>query len=376
VLLYIPIAFISGEEFILYGKVITILTAITYVSGFGVPVELVKQYGESKITIKKYNETLLPLHIISVIIFYIITFYFSNDFASLNFFSVLLFLFTEIISNDILRLYQIRSAFKEHIIFSSIKSLSVFLVLFFFYYESYKISFNIFLLLNGIINLALLLYASYFKSIANFKLSNNFSFKLIKYSLPFFFMYLIEKYALSYDRLYLSMFLDEMTFKLFLFVYPLFMASFNILEGTVLLKWYSDVFSGKFEFSLFLKRISIISLISFPISLIVYFYLSFFHKINTSFIYLLLSSSLYIFLSAIGWYLNILNFKKTLPFQFLLITVFIVILYFGFVSIFFYLKIKLVYILMLLLPISVIFSNLIFLKGIGFLKFRKYLNNI
>jgi len=361
-ILYIPLILTTDFEFEKYGTFIVILSSISIVSGFGVPVELVKKYGENIIEKKVYNNILLPLHVVSIIPLYFLAIAISPEMVGLNLIVSILFILSETLFLDILRQHQIRSEYKIHILRSFYKSISLFVIIAFFAILSNKISFQQFLVINIIINFLIILSTDYFKNIEIIKGIKSIDIRLLKISFPYFLMYFIDKYLISFDRTLFLNYLEAENYKKFILIFPILLAAFNLIEGSVFLKDYNNVFTGKLKFYSFFKMALILSLLSIFISIIIYYYILFTQNIILPELQLFLSSFTFILFSSIGWYFNIVNYKNKSSFQFLLISIVIGTIYLLFIKIFFTMNLTNIFILICMLPASVAITNFAFVK--------------
>ena len=360
ILLAMPLLFINTQEFFLYGKFYTVFISITIISGFGVPVHLIKQIGNGSMSKAQYNNILFPLHFFSSIIFYIISVLISPEISLLKTGFVVMFLFSETITTEILRQYQIYGEYKQHILFSFWKTalLGLLLLLNFIFYK--KISFESFLILNLFVNVILITKNLLQRELTFINKWIKFDWNLLKISFPYFLMYIFDRYLLSFDRVFLSNYLLGQNLKLLLLITPLVQASFNIIEGSLFLKLYNEVFIGRLGIASFTKLAIWISFMSIPVSVLISIYLSYSHHMHINLIFLIFCSLLYFIFSSYAWYLNIINYSKKTPIVFLLVAIFLVTLYFSSIFLFSVFDGQNVMLLILFYPISVFLSNFLF----------------
>ncbi len=307
---------------------------------------------------------MLPLHVISIVPLYLLALKINPDMGFIKLFLGIGFVISETLLTDILRQYQIRSDYTRHIVTGAIKSIGLFCILLTLVLLSEKISFEDFLLINLIINLCIIFSSDYVKSI---KLSFGISYinsDLLKISFPYFLMYFVDKYLISFDRSLFSNNLSSAEYGQFILILPIWLAAFNLIEGSFFLKAYNDVFTGKLRFKSFLKFSLFLSLLSIPLSVLIHFYLLNLKQIEFGILHLIIPSFLFILLSSVGWYLNLMNYRIKSSSQFLLISITLGLIYLFLIKTYFIINHIDILILMLLLPVSSVIANLIFKKGI------------
>ena len=317
----LPLIFTNNNEFIIYGVNLPILTSITLVSGFGFPVEFTKQLGFGKISIPQYRGAILPIHLISSLFIIAATREITPDLKHIVFIPLLLYVITEVLITDSLRQYQVISNYKSHIVLSSVKSVASFLLVAFIFLVQGNITFTQFLIFHSIINIFIIIG---FKMLWNITFKGNYKIynrSVIISSFLYFFVYLVDRYLISFDKLILTDWILESNLKLLLIIYPLYAAIYSFIEGTFFIRLYNKVLKQKTHSTYFLKKFTPISLLSIPSALIIYFYLKInFHELNVHYMGLITTIFLYIFLSGISWYVATMNYGSTKPVIFLLLS--------------------------------------------------------
>jgi hypothetical protein len=363
-LLVIPLIFINDEQYILYGIVFPILLSITLISGIGFPVLLVKDYTNKLIDKQEYHSTLIPLHIVSILIlsFAVI---FSVEGLNISYIiPIILFNTSEIIILDYLRLNQADSNLEKHVKLTLFKSLLNFSFIIFIYLFNIKIEFIQLIYFLTIINFLLIIKIKYQNYISLKKIKKNyFNKKQILISLFYFLIYFVDKFLISYDKEYISNYINNNDFKILIFMTSILLGAFTLFEGSILLKNYNQVFLNKFSFKknkFFLFLIPVF-LVSCFVSITIYLYVQNEFKLDINFFEILIITFFFLLVSTFTWFLNIKAYSNFSSFKYLITTLCSVILFFIMLMIIVNFE-EIIIWSILLLPISFCVINYSFLK--------------
>lgn len=330
VLLLLPLVLVD-KEYIKYGTIFPILTSISVISGFGFPVTYIKKYLESSITIKEFYSNLFPLHIISSSLILFTTLLFTNNLSDVyNYILYLTFVISEVIVTDILRIEQSDSNTKKHITISLTKSIVSAIILFIYFVFKLNFNFDNLILLLFLVNMVIILNYKYFKHVSFKNLNINlYNTASIISSTLYFSIYFIDKYLISYDKVYLSKYfsIDEM--KILIFLFTIQISTYSLFEGSILLGKYKSVFNQEYKFKSkeIYNYISLIFLISIFTTTFSTLYIKYVFMINVSYFWILTMTITYLLTSTISWYYNLINYSNLKPIKYLIVTLIAAIFY-------------------------------------------------
>lgn len=323
-----------------YSLVSSLVLFVASASGLGFPVYYIKKYTLNEIPKEYYLRFITPISLVSGAIFFIIFTLLLPIKLTIFHFIILLFIsIFEIFINDFLRLFQAESNLSKHIEVSFAKSFLLIVIFILFFVVDRSATLNKVLLSWLVSNLITIIYLNpdyrkifYFKSEQLF-----FTWPIFLLSFFYFIAYLCDRFVLYYDKILFYKHFDP---KVLISLNLLILAnqsSYNLIESTLLLKKYNNIFNNKYLVSKkeIIELVFVIFLFSITISCFLpIFYNQYFSGFDKAIIIFFSSLSYYI-ISILSWYYNIRNYSHFKPSSFLMLSfiaalIYMIFIYFNF----------------------------------------------
>ena len=344
-----------------YSLVSSLVLFVASSSGLGFPVYFIKKFALKEIPREYYLRFVTPISLISGAIFFII-FTFILPIKLTIYYFIILFIISifEIYINDFLRLYQSESNLSKHVEISLVKSFLIIIRFCLFYFIENRATLNNVLLSWLISNFFTLMYLNPdYRKIFSFKSEQLlFTWPIIVFSFFYFIGYLFDRFVLYFDKILFYEYFDP---KILISLNLLLLAnqsSYNLIESTLLLKNYNNIFNNKFLISkndiieLFFVVVTFSLTISFFLPM---FYDQYFGSFNLG-IKIFFSSFLYYIIAILSWYYNIRNYSHYSPRSFMVLSFLAALIYLVFIYLNFCF-VNSVYIIPLLYPLSYLIVN-------------------
>ena len=185
-----------------------------------------------------------------------------------------------------------------------------------------------------------------------------FTWPIIIFSFFYFIGYLCDRFVLYFDKI---LFYEHFDPKILISLNLLLLAnqsSYNLIESTLLLKKYNNIFNNKFLISKndIVELFFVIVIFSITISFFLpMFYNQYFGGFNLG-IKIFFSSLSYYIIAILSWYYNIRNYSHFSPKSFMLLSFLAALIYIVFIYFNFYF-VNSVYIIPILYPLSYLIVN-------------------
>jgi hypothetical protein len=323
-----------------YSLVSSLILFVSSASGLGFPVYFIKKFALNEIPKEYYLRFITPISLLSGAVFFVIFTFLLPIKLTIYYFTILFFIsILEIYINDFLRLYQAESNLSKHIEISFVKSLLIIIIFSLLYVIDKTATLNKVLLSWLISNFFAAVYLNpNYKKIFFYKSEQMiFTWPIVFFSFFYFIAYLCDRFVLYYDKILFYKHFDPRVLISLNLLILANQSSYNLIESTLLLKKYNNIFNNKYLVSKkeIIELVFVIFLFSITISCFLpIFYNQYFSGFDKAIIIFFSSLSYYI-ISILSWYYNIRNYSHFTPSSFLILSfiaalIYMIFIYFNF----------------------------------------------